>query len=504
MYFLERNCRTAVKVLLVFVAVISAVMLASALSGYVYADDASSVQPAEVIRVAHSQGQRGIQKALDRARDNASADHPYEVVVEAGTYRLNGALHIYSNTKLTSEPDVLFKEKKRDNLLKVGTPGIDSQAHGFYYQNITINGGSWDRCRLHNSTGIKIAHAKNVTLENAELCNAENSHLVETAGVDGLTIRNCRFHDSDRTVSGNAGFECVQIDVLAKQHFSGYEALDSEIDYVSKNITIENCSFDHIVRTVGSHTAVLGRPFQNVVFKNNTVTNCDDAGFYMRNVQGLQVSGNHIRCKDNGIAIFNMVYTLNGYFLPRRGSRAYSAYAEEVNGVIENNTIESSKGNGIYLLGRRITRVSKGDSGEAVPKGNYYIGNIKVKNNTIKTRTDRMTPILVTDGRNISISSNKITGLGKNSSAIYITDGSSGIRVDKNRLAARCYAGICTRNRIKTSANIVTSVKGNYLDVKGGKFGIRVSSGKVSGCSGNTILHAKKKFGVDKGSTLKA
>ncbi|MFC2663064.1 MAG: right-handed parallel beta-helix repeat-containing protein, partial [Eubacterium sp.] len=320
-------------------------------------------------------------------------------------------------------------------LLKVGTPGTDTQAHGFYYQNITINGGSWDRCQLHNSTGIKIAHAANVTLENAELFDAENSHLVETAGVDGLTIRNCEFHDSGRTSPGNAGYECVQIDVLSEQHFNGYEALDTELDYVSKNITVENCSFDHVVRTVGSHTAVIGKPFQSVVFKNNTVTNCEDAGFYMRNVQGLQITGNRIQSRGNGINVFNMVYTPNGYFLPRRGSRAYRASAEQVNGVIANNTIDSSKGNGIYLLGRNLKKEAVSDSGETVPKGNYYIGNIKVKNNTIRTHARGVSPVLVTDGRNISIVSNKISGPKKKSAAIRITGGSRGIQIKGNKIS---------------------------------------------------------------------
>ena len=101
-----------------------------------------------MIQVSYSQGQKGIQKALNKARDHATADRPYEVVVAAGTYKLNTALHIYSNTELTCEPGSVFKEKVRNNLLKVGRPGVDKEAHGFYYQNITINGGSWDRCKI--------------------------------------------------------------------------------------------------------------------------------------------------------------------------------------------------------------------------------------------------------------------------------------------------------------------------------------------------------------------
>lgn len=387
-----------------------------------------------VIRVPYSQGQKGIQKALNKARKHASAEQPYQVIVEPGTYRLKRALNIYSNTELISEPGTEYKETKRDNLLKVGMPGTDTQARGFYYQNITINGGKWSRCKLHNSTGIKIAHAKNVTLENAELCNAENSHLVETAGVDGLQVKNCYFHDSTRTVSGNAGYECVQIDILARKHFNGYAALDEERDCVSKNITVENCRFRNVVRTVGSHTAVLGKPFRNVVFQNNTVTDCHDAGFYVRNVRGLRVVGNRIRCRDNGIAVFNMVYTLNGYYLADGCSGSGTSLIMPVNGVIADNNIETFGGNGIYLLGRRLRKPVKADSGQKVPKGDYYVGNIKVENNTIRTRNRRRSPIIIADGRNISIRGNYIIRPTRKNPAIHVTGGSRSIRSSGNKV----------------------------------------------------------------------
>lgn len=398
------------------------------------ADPAEESGTAVVLRVPYSQGQKGIQKALNRAAKHATSDHPYQIVVEQGTYTLKRALNIYSNTELICEPGTVFKETRRDNLLKVGTPGTDTQAHGFYYQNITVNGGKWSRCRLHDSTGIKIAHAKNVTLENAEFCDAENSHLVETAGVDGLKIKNCSFHDSVRTGSGNAGYECVQIDILARKHFNGYAALDEERNYVSRNITVENCRFSNVVRTVGSHTAVLGRPFKNVVFRNNIVSGCDDAGFYVRNVRGLKVTGNRIRCRDNGIAVFNMVYTLNGYYLPNGYISGDTLTKGTVNGVISDNIIDSENGFGIYLLGRRLRKPVKADSGQKVPKGDYYIGNIKVMNNTIRTRSRSRSPVMISDGRNISVQNNCIISPNRKNPAIRVNSGSRSIRSSGNKV----------------------------------------------------------------------
>ncbi|MFC2662733.1 MAG: hypothetical protein ACFNYI_06260, partial [Eubacterium sp.] len=100
--------------LVVIAAVIIMVMLAAAFTGKAYADDTAASQSVKVIHVSYSQGQHGIQKALNKARDKASASQPYEVVVEAGNYNLKKALHIYSNTELTSEPGTVYQETKKD------------------------------------------------------------------------------------------------------------------------------------------------------------------------------------------------------------------------------------------------------------------------------------------------------------------------------------------------------------------------------------------------------
>ena len=39
-----------------------------------------------------------IQEALNEARDNATDEMPYKIVIPAGTYDLNGQLKVYSNT----------------------------------------------------------------------------------------------------------------------------------------------------------------------------------------------------------------------------------------------------------------------------------------------------------------------------------------------------------------------------------------------------------------------
>lgn len=230
----------------------------------------------KVIKVSQIQGQKGIQDALDEAKDYATEERPYRIELEDGEYWLDSALHIYSNTYLDAGNAELipYSNAANDNLLKVGayselsTTRYD-MASGFEYENITIDGGKWNK-NFNGGTTMKAAHAKNFTVKNAELCNTVDGHLMETAAIDGLTVSNCYFHDATES-RGDQGGECIQIDILVKGHFNGYFHLDDERDYVSRNISVSNCTFRNVVRAVGAHTGVYGIPFDNVAIINNTL-----------------------------------------------------------------------------------------------------------------------------------------------------------------------------------------------------------------------------------------
>lgn len=446
----------------------------------------------KVIHVKASDGAHGIQQALKEARLHATDAQPYRIVVPAGHYVLTSALHIYSNTELYSEPGTRYTGARKDNLLKIGTSGKDTDATGFYYRNITIDGGIWDRTNLVNSTGMKLVHAKNVNVRNAEFCNSKNSHLIETAAVDGLHFSNCYFHDAISTVKNDYGFECIQIDILAKRHINGYSRIEDELDCVSRNISVDRCRFQNVVRSIGSHTAVIGKPFRNIKLTNNTITGCKDAGFYFRNAQNITISNNRIQCRSNGIALFNMSYTNKGYYLSKANG-IHSKKALNVNGKITGNTISTSNGNGIFLLGRRLTKRVKSDHSEYLPAGDYPIENITVSGNIIRVSGSHLCAVQITDGRNISLRSNYIPKTSRNFYAFYINDGSRNIRIDRNTLNSGCLSAVHTYNRVKAATNTITSLKYNRFNVKGARFGIYIKSGRVTGIAGNKVTGAKKK-----------
>lgn len=404
-------------------------------------EEASAKTTYHKINVTVSQGAAGIQEALDEAHENADAKHPYKIVLGKGNYQINTALHIYSYTYLDARKATLThvtRSSGSDNLLKVGTPGMDPGS-GYFYKNITINGGKWDR-NGDGGTSIKVAHASNFTIKNAELCNTVDGHLIETAGVNGLNVQNCYFHDSTTQAIGSMS-ECIQLDILNSSHFSMYKHLDDESTYVTKNVKVTGCQFKNVSRAFGSHTNIYGYPFKNITFSGNTLSGLDSGALILCGMQNISVQNNSISCKGTGIEIYNVKYTRYGTFMPTGKSLSFKNPA--VYATIEGNTIKSQKGYGIYLHG--VSFPSKGknpDNGSVLPAGNYCIKKAWIKRNKISCSGEMRCPILIQDCRNVSIKLNQILKADPEYYAIYIMDGSHKITVSKNQIKAACKAGV--------------------------------------------------------------
>ena len=131
-----------------------------------------------------------IQNALSLAED-AGGDMFYKIVVAPGDYYLSYALTIHSNTCL-SLYGVTLRRNGTANMLIAG--GNRYEAEGYCYRNITVEGGTFDG---NGGTGtmIKLAHAKNVLLKNVTVKNNRNTHMIETAAIDGFTVTGCNFSD---------------------------------------------------------------------------------------------------------------------------------------------------------------------------------------------------------------------------------------------------------------------------------------------------------------------
>lgn len=471
---------------------------------------------------------KAIQEALDIARTNATTKTPYKIVVQPGSYQLETALRIYSNTYLDVR-EVTFTQPVGDvaNMLKIGD--LDDTTKGYYYENIVVDGGTWNE-KGNSNTAIKMCHAKNVTLKNATLMNCKNSHLMEIAGIDGITIEDCTFQDQKLDVDAEVyTYEAIQLDVLLESHLSGYRSEDLPL----KNVKITGCTFTNVPRGLGSHTAILNNPVDTIEVTNNTFTGLKSLAIQAMNWVNCTISDNTITNTPQGI----MVYSIreSGTFLAstvvKEGgvkSSTPTTYVKpsESNIEILNNKInvsgtdpyEEYENAAIFVSGYNISKAVQG-SGDKIPAGNYYISNVTIKGNTVTTKGHG---IRLQDVKTSTISNNTITYEGSASKVFYgiqIREGATNATITKNKINSpisgihvfsNSSAKTISNNTIKTPKNngimvedaTATTITSNKV-TSAGISGIFVyADAEVESITDNTIT-SPKSSGIDiDGSTV--
>lgn len=435
-----------------------------------------------------------LEAALNEAKDSATAERPYKITVAKGSYALDRGLHIYSNTYLHADGATFTLQSGLEtNMLKVGD-SQDNQS-GYYYKNITIYGGTWN-ANGGSNTVIKAGHAQNFNMQNMTVQNAKDAHLMEVAGVDGLTIRNCTFKDQSLAVDARKRFyEAIQIDILLNSHLVGYRSEDLAM----KNITISGCTFSNVPRGIGSHTAILNNYVDNVTITNNTFTNMKSAAIQCRNYTNCNISNNVIKNAPRGIAFYSLA--LDGTFLSSTAAKeggtaavtstSYVKPATNQNITITGNTITTSGNDpyagyenvGILVGGLKLDKDSKDTTdGDLIPKGDYYVSGVTIKGNTISTIGHG---IRLQDTKNSTVSDNKITHTGNNPDGNYygiqLREASTNTSIDNNSVANITVNGIFLNDNSSApsiSKNTVTSA---------GKYGIALENASASSISENTI-----------------
>lgn len=457
---------------------------------------------------------KAIQNALDEAKENATDTTPYKIIVAPGSYTLSQSLHLYSNTYLYTK-DVTIKQAKgvQTNMVKIGE--VDDTKNGYYYKNITIDGGTWDE-NGNKSTAIKVAHAKNFTLKNLSLQNTKDAHLMEVAGVDGFTLSKCTF--KDHVLSSSKLYEAIQFDFLIPGHITGYayETL------TNKNIVVDGCKFSNVPRAIGSHTSVLNLPITNVQITNNTFTNIKSAAIELLNYTDCTISGNKISKCPRGISLYSIRGNGEGNFLPSTIDKSskvsssvsskYVAPAKDQKIEITNNTIQLSGSDpymdyenvGIALRGFKYTSAVKPNDGDKLPAGDYYISGATISGNTISATA---TGILLNNAKNTTISSNKITygSTSKTFHGISLDTASTNGTICSNTITNAPGSGICITGSSTASAisdNTITKAKSNGILLFGATIDT-ISGNKISSCKGSGISSGISKVTSISSNTIK-
>lgn len=375
--------------------------------------------------ISDSNANTAIQNALNEAKSNATASLPYKVVIEPGTYKITKRLLIYSNTCLYMDGVTLIQPaKKSTNMLKVGD-ATDTKA-GYYYENITIDGGISGGVfneSGNSNTALKIAHTKNFTMTNITVMNTVDAHLMETAGVDGLTVRNCTF--KDQTLVNTLYYEAIQLDYLITEHFRGFATQDLAL----QNIIIDGCTFSNVPRAVGGHTSILNNYMNNVTITNNLFTDCSSSAVQLMSILNCTISGNTIANCPRGIILYAIRGNGEGTYLsttpanesgiPTTTPTTYIAPPTNQNITVTNNNIslqgsdkyEASYENvGIFLGGFDYSSAAQTPlNGDVLPAGDYYLSGAAISGNTIVT-TDA--GILLQHTKNSTVQGNQISFTG--------------------------------------------------------------------------------------------
>lgn len=465
---------------------------------------------------------KAIQSALNSARYGATKDNVYKITVEAGSYSLRSALHLYSNTTLSLYNVTLTRSKESIcNMIRTGDDTAVNKGPTGYSPNanITLEGGVLDGGATAN-TMVKVTHASDFRMIGTELINVKNAHMMEVAAVDGFLVKNCSFKNQVME-TGTVGYEAIQLDIPKSSHIFGCR---SEV-LANRGVRIEGCFFTNCPRAVGSHTQILNLPMDDIVITNNTFKDLKSVAIQAENWTNCQITDNRITGTPRAIALYSVLGNGNCAF--RAGVIAKEGATETVisdkyqtppkaNILIANNSIQdcgtvkdvyaSYKPLAILLMGQKITKQAKpfSDGAGAYPKGDYYIDGVTIQNNEITTAGHG---IFLQDVRNADISGNTIhcqkTDLLSGGYNPITTLQSTVTAISDNTVTAAPYHGMELASTTVGSirSNSLTGVKGdgilleavskvtgavaeNYIGKAGG-YGLHIrpkcSAGSVSG-----------------------
>ena len=424
-----------------------------------------------------------LQKAFYEAKENAKANKKYIIAVEPGQYTLDISMHMYRYTTLNAEGSTFTRAKSFDgNILKVGDIEGGDTKKGYYYEDITVIGGTWNGNDTKKPV-YRAAHCKNLTIQNATFKSCVNTHLMEVAALDGFTVRNCTFQDGKRAGGSKSSFanEAIQIDITEKKHFN---AVASEV-ITSRNITIENNTFKNVLRGVGAHTAYVGLPITGVKITGNTFENIPSVAIECLHFQDCLVENNTLTKCGRGVSVFNIHENANGMYNGKKSApKTLNAKTIVRNNKIQVQNTGETVSSGIAVQGANLKKATKGD-GEKLAKGNYMVSNVQIYNNTITTKA---MGIILRDAKKITMKNNTITANGKGDNyGILATDASDGINIQGNTVTAKKVGGITARNakNVKILSNTVT------VKIGGTKYGIMSADGSANVKIGGNTVKAK-------------
>lgn len=380
------------------------------------------------------------QQALLNAKEKGTANHIYKIHITKDL-RINQSVGIYSNTMIVVDKNVKIIRNlpagDGGTTFRVGKPG--SSASGYYYRNITIQGGIWDGNVRRKDTGFctfKVNHSQNVKFLNMTIQNDLEGHMIEAGAVNGLTISRVNFKNHKCYFKAHKNKndyyeheEALQLDVNL------YEttAIGNYDKYQNKNVTVDRCNFTNLGRGIGSHNSIDGCYFTNMKFTNNTFKNIKSYAIGAINYRNSKIQNNKILNCGSGILFVNSKPNYTGY----TGTYVVNNWNLKVNtskdnSIISGNTItinrpKSKDSRALYINGNKISKPAIYKKGlnsanrlsgyQGYLKGDHRINGLTITKNNITVKN--MTAVFYKGIRNSTFSNNNITFNGNQKSDHY-------------------------------------------------------------------------------------
>lgn len=425
----------------------------------------------------------------------ATASKPFRIVIPGAHYSLDGRLHVYSNTTIVATGATIAADDDTFGMVIVGRPESDTLNGYSSYQNIAFEGGTWDIDEEQRHSGskasyfLKAGYVTNLSITNLEVKNAYHGHMMEIGGCKNVQIRGCSFSG----YTGSDSYEAIQFDVMhSSANISGFNKYTDEpvVDAV-----IEGCTFTNLIRGIGSHHTVIGKPYNNIVVQNNVFKTIEYDAVYAVSWQNSRIVNNQISDAYNGIYLDK---EMKHVYFPNSGT-ATLTNNETLNTVISGNVIStrrtpdasdacagiSVRGNIVYV-----------PTAAGVGAGVYYYSGVTVTGNTINggarwgigfryVKDCTITNNFINgkkkdtvDPRGITAKNSLDCSVSGNTIKNYSGKGAIGIAVDTN----------CTSVNLSSNKIYTLSGKGSYGIVVRG-------NSTYSTISGNLIKNVKK-YGI--------
>ena len=185
---------------------------------------------------------------------------------------------MYSNMYLYARGAVITKTSATKHLiLRLGNTK-DSQGGYDGYQNIVIDGGTWDynyQCVADKDApggfvGFCIGHARNVTIKMLHSLINLKSHFLEFGGVKNARITGCTFSGYYKNYVGG-GQECIQIDCCTDET-NVFHSTGLTMELPARILLLMEMYF-RCFSGVGTHSMMSGETYKRITVTNNTFHN---------------------------------------------------------------------------------------------------------------------------------------------------------------------------------------------------------------------------------------